>query len=156
MLGGVIVSCIMPWRSSYPCRRMCFEPDTLLWFALSVFRVADMNGIDGHVSFLPPQKKWLGHQSGWCSPCEWTSGRLCDWRCAQHLHYGNRTCSTRQSEHLQCCSQMVMPILRADAKELACTRPADIQHLLQLLPGALSGAKAASTMRRYTPAWDTS
>ena len=47
----------------------------------------------------------------------------------------------------------VMPILRADAKELACNQHADIQHLLQLLPGALSGAKAASTMRRYTPAW---
>ena len=47
----------------------------------------------------------------------------------------------------------VMPILRADAKEVACNRHADIQHLLQLLPGALSGAKAASTMRRYTPAW---
>ena len=47
----------------------------------------------------------------------------------------------------------VMPILRADAKELAGNRHADIQQLLQLLPGALSGAKAASTMRRYTPAW---
>ena len=51
-----IVSCIMPWRSNFPCHRMCCGPDTLLWFALSVFRVADMIGIDGHVSFLPPKK----------------------------------------------------------------------------------------------------
>ena len=59
MLGSVIVSCIMPWRNSFPCHRMCCGPDTLLWFALSVFRVADMIGIDGHVGFLPPppQKK---------------------------------------------------------------------------------------------------
>ena len=26
----------------FPCHRMCCGPDTLLWFALSVFRVADM------------------------------------------------------------------------------------------------------------------
>ena len=32
MLGSVIVSCIMPWRSSFPCHRMCCGPDTLLWF----------------------------------------------------------------------------------------------------------------------------
>ena len=57
MLGSVIVSCIMPWRSSFPCHRMCCGPDTLLWFALSVFRVADMIGIVGHVSFLPKKKK---------------------------------------------------------------------------------------------------
>ena len=36
---------------------MCCGPDTLLWFALSVFRVAGMIGIDGHVSFLPKKKK---------------------------------------------------------------------------------------------------
>lgn len=48
----------------------------------------------------------------------------------------------------------VMPILRADAKELASgNRHADIEQLLQMLPGALSGAKASSTMKRYTPAW---
>ena len=47
----------MPWRSSFPCHRVCCGPDTLLWFALSVFRVADMIGIVGHVSFLPPTKK---------------------------------------------------------------------------------------------------
>ena len=47
----------------------------------------------------------------------------------------------------------VMPILRADAKELAGNRHADIEQLMQLLPGALSGAKAASTMKRYTPSW---
>ena len=47
----------------------------------------------------------------------------------------------------------VMPILRADVEELAGNRHADIEQLLQLLPGALSGAKAASTMKRYTPAW---
>ena len=52
-----IVSCIMPWRSSFPCHRMCCGADTLLWFALCVFRVADMIGIVGHVSFLPNQKK---------------------------------------------------------------------------------------------------
>ena len=46
-----------------------------------------------------------------------------------------------------------MPILRADLKELAGTRHADIEHLLQLLPEALSGAKAASTVRRYAPLW---
>ena len=57
MLGSVIVSCIMPWRSSFPCHRMCCGPASLLWFALSVFRVADKIGIDGHVSFLPPKKK---------------------------------------------------------------------------------------------------
>ena len=47
----------MPWRSSFPCHRMCCGPDTLLWFALSVFRIADMIGINGHVSFLTPKKK---------------------------------------------------------------------------------------------------
>ena len=57
MLGSVIVSCIMPWRSSFPCHRMCCGPDTLLWFALSVFRVADMIGIVGHVSFLPQKRR---------------------------------------------------------------------------------------------------
>ena len=46
-----------------------------------------------------------------------------------------------------------MPILRADVKELAGNRHADIDHLLQLLPEALSGAKAGSTMRRYAPLW---
>ena len=59
MLGRVTVSCIMPWRSSFPCHRMCCGSDTLLWFALSVFRVADMIGIDGHVSFLPQKKKMI-------------------------------------------------------------------------------------------------
>ena len=36
MLGWVIVLhiIIMPWRSSFPCHRMCFAPDTPLWFAL--------------------------------------------------------------------------------------------------------------------------
>ena len=57
MLGWVIVSCIMPWRSSFPCYRMCCGPDTLLWFALSVFRTADMVGIDGHVSLSPKTKR---------------------------------------------------------------------------------------------------
>ena len=57
MLGRVIVSCIMPWRSSFPCHRMCCGPATPLWFALSVFRVADKIGIDGHVSFLAHTKK---------------------------------------------------------------------------------------------------
>ena len=57
MLGSVTVSCIMPWQNSFPCHRMCCGPDTLLWFALSVSRDADMIGIDGHVSFLPPSKK---------------------------------------------------------------------------------------------------
>ena len=46
-----------------------------------------------------------------------------------------------------------MPILRADVKELAGNRHADIEQLLQLLPEALSGAKADSTMRRYVPLW---
>ena len=36
---------------------MCCESDTVLWFALSVFRIADIIGIDGHVSFLPPKDK---------------------------------------------------------------------------------------------------
>ena len=54
MLG---ITCIMPWRSSFPCHRMCCGPATLLWFASSVFRVADKIGIDGHVSFLPQKKK---------------------------------------------------------------------------------------------------
>ena len=57
MLGCVIVSCIMPWRNSFPCHRMCCGPDTLQWFALSVFRSADMIGVDGHVSFLHKKKK---------------------------------------------------------------------------------------------------
>ena len=43
------VSCIMPWQSSFPSHRMCCRPETLLLFALSVFRIADMIGIDGHV-----------------------------------------------------------------------------------------------------------
>ena len=47
----------MPWRSSFPCHRMCCGPETLLWFALAVFRVADMIGIDTHVSFLPQKKE---------------------------------------------------------------------------------------------------
>ncbi|CAL5222084.1 g4391 [Coccomyxa viridis] len=46
-----------------------------------------------------------------------------------------------------------MPILRADAKELAGNRHADIQQLMHLMPGALSSAKAASTMKRYCPSW---
>ena len=64
MLGSVIVLYIIPWRSSFPCHRMCCGPDTLLWFALSVFRVADMIGIDGHVSFLPPKKAAGGLTGG--------------------------------------------------------------------------------------------
>ena len=48
----------------------------------------------------------------------------------------------------------IMPILRADAKELAGNRHADIEQLLYMLPGALTGAKAASTMKRYTPLWE--
>ena len=51
------MSCIMPWRSSFPCHRMCCGPDNILWFALSVFRVADMIGIVGHVSILPHKKR---------------------------------------------------------------------------------------------------
>ncbi|CAL5224725.1 g7457 [Coccomyxa viridis] len=46
-----------------------------------------------------------------------------------------------------------MPILRADAKELAGNRHADIQQLMHLMPGALSSARAASTMKRYCPSW---
>jgi len=46
-----------------------------------------------------------------------------------------------------------MPILRADAQELAANRHANIEQLLQMLPAALSGAKASSTMKRYTLAW---
>ena len=57
MLGWLIVPSLTPWRSSFPCHRMCCGPDTLLWFVLSVFRVADMIGIDGHVSFLPREMK---------------------------------------------------------------------------------------------------
>ena len=57
MLDSFIVSCIMPRRNSFPCHRMCCGPETLLWFALSVFRVADKIGIDGHVSFLPKKKE---------------------------------------------------------------------------------------------------
>ena len=77
--GGphVIVSYFMPWRSSFPCHRMCCGPDTLLWFALTVFRVADMIGIVGHVSFLPQKKKkkiiaTLQDRSAWhglVAPC---------------------------------------------------------------------------------------
>ena len=63
MLGWVIVSCIMPGRSSFPCYRMCCGPDTLLWFALSVFRTADMVGIDGHVTFHPKPKEQDVHVS---------------------------------------------------------------------------------------------
>ncbi len=51
-----------------------------------------------------------------------------------------------------------MPILRADVKELAGNRHAHIEQLLllllQLLPKALSGAQADSTMRWYVPLWD--
>ena len=43
---------------------MCCGPATLLWFALSVFRVADKIGIDGHVSLssttTKKKKKNLG------------------------------------------------------------------------------------------------
>ena len=46
------VSMLMPWRSSFPCHRMCCGPDTPLWFALSLIRIADMIAIDRHVSFL--------------------------------------------------------------------------------------------------------
>ena len=45
----------------------------------------------------------------------------------------------------------VMPILRADVKELAGNLRADIEQLLQLLPEALSGARAGSPMRQYVP-----
>ena len=47
----------------------------------------------------------------------------------------------------------VMPIPRADVKELAGSRHSDIEQLLQLSPEALSGAKPGSTMRRYVPLW---
>ena len=47
----------------------------------------------------------------------------------------------------------VLPILRADAKELAGNQHADLEQLLEMLLGALSGAKAASTIKRYIPAW---
>ena len=43
MLGRVIKSYIMPWRSSFPCHRRCCGPDTLLWFALSVFWIAGLD-----------------------------------------------------------------------------------------------------------------
>ena len=36
---------------------MCYGLDTPLWFALYVFRTADMIGNDGHVSFLQTPKK---------------------------------------------------------------------------------------------------
>ena len=65
------MSCIMPWQSSFPCHRMCCGPATLLWFALSVFRVADKIGIDGHVSFLPQKKKKKKKLSG---PSFWSHG----------------------------------------------------------------------------------
>ena len=68
MFGRVIVSCIMPWRSSFPCHRMCCGPDTLLWFAFSVFRSADMIGIDGHVSLVPPSPppSWPADSTSFC------------------------------------------------------------------------------------------
>ena len=40
----------------YWVRRMCCGPDPLLWFALSVLRIADIIGKVEHVSF-PPQKE---------------------------------------------------------------------------------------------------
>ena len=51
----------MPWQSSFPCRRMRCGPDTLLWFALFVLRVADLIGIGGHVSFLLRERACRGH-----------------------------------------------------------------------------------------------
>ena len=47
----------------------------------------------------------------------------------------------------------VMLIPRDGVKELAGNRHADIEQLLQLLPEALSGAQAVSTIRRYVPLW---
>ena len=40
--------------SNSPCHRMCCGPDTLLWSASSAFWIADMVGIDGHVSSVFP------------------------------------------------------------------------------------------------------
>ena len=59
---GLIVLSLMPWRSNFPCHRMCCGPDTLLSLTLCVFRIADMIGIDGHVSFIPHEKykDWTG------------------------------------------------------------------------------------------------
>ena len=48
--GGL--GCLHPGSS-----RLAMEADAALWFALSVYWVADMIGIDGHVSFLPQKKK---------------------------------------------------------------------------------------------------
>ena len=57
MLGCVFVSCIMPWRSSFLCHRMCCGANNLLWSAPFAFRVADLIGIDGLVSFLYTKTK---------------------------------------------------------------------------------------------------
>ena len=57
--SGAVPAALVPWVCSFPCHRMCCGPDTLLWFALYVFRSADMIGIDGPVLFLPQKlKKW--------------------------------------------------------------------------------------------------
>ena len=67
-------------------------PDTLQWFALSVFRSADMIGIDGHVSFLPQKRKKkaehkLLDEEG-CPAC-------C---CAGCINVGDRECSPSKGE----------------------------------------------------------
>ena len=75
----------MPWRSSFPCHRMCCGPNTaILWIALSVFRIADMIGIDRHVSFLLPNKKRKRKKRGTSSGCSGpsTSGGRLTTRCS--------------------------------------------------------------------------
>ena len=42
---------------AYPASAGGPLPSCIPWFASSVFRVADMIGTDGHVSFLPKKKK---------------------------------------------------------------------------------------------------
>ena len=68
----------LPWRSRFPCHRMCCASDTLLCFALSVFRSADMIGNNAHVSFLPPEKREKGEE------CVYL---VSDKKRAEHCHF---------------------------------------------------------------------
>ena len=100
-----------------------------------------------------PIQLWWGHQSGLCMPCVWTSEKS-----SEHgQNHILKTAIVSSARHGLLNTAIlltgVMPVLRDDAKELAGNRHADIEQLLQLLPEALSGAKADSTMRRYVPLW---